>query len=257
MASAIVNGLLATEAMKPADIVCYSASGQSAAALSQRSGIGQADDLPELLQEADLVVVAFKPPHLATADARLATLTIGKLVLSVLAAKTTTHLAKVFPQARNIIRTMPNTPSAIGAGITGWCAYQPISASDRTLVTTVLGSIGQELEVREEKIDALMGVSGCGPAFVFEFTGALRDAGIAAGLEAAEAEQLAIATVLGSARLMARSDDSPEELRDQVTSPNGTTFAGLQVLKAHAFRDTMLEVVAAAKTRSAELAQGD
>ena len=102
-----------------------------------------------------------------------------------------------------------------------------------------------------------MGVSGCGPAFVFEFTGALRDAGVAAGLTSDEAEKLAIETILGSARLMARSELSPEALRDQVTSPNGTTYAGLQVLKAHNFRNTMIEVVAAAKARSAELARGD
>lgn len=257
MASAIVDGLLNTDAFTPGDIRCYSASGTTAAALAHRTGIGQAQSLPELLSEADLVVVAFKPQHLGTADPQLADLTASKLVLSVLAAKTTLHLAKVFPRARNIIRTMPNTPSAIGAGITGWCSYQPISTADRDWITTVLGAIGQEIEVPEEKIDALMGVSGCGPAFVFEFTGALRDAGIAGGLNAEEAEKLAIATVLGSARLMARSELSPEELRDQVTSPNGTTFAGLQVLKAHAFRDTMVEVVAAAKARSAELAQGD
>jgi pyrroline-5-carboxylate reductase len=256
MAGAIVDGLLAT-GTPPSDITCLSASGQSAKALAARTGISWASDLPELLATADLVVVAFKPQHLATADGRLAELTADKLVLSVLAAKTTDHLAKAFPRARNIIRTMPNTPSAIGAGITGWCAYQQISAADRAHVTAVLGAIGQELEVPEEKIDALMGVSGCGPAFLFEFTGALRDAGVAAGLEAGEAEKLAIETVLGSARLMARSKLSPEELRDQVTSPHGTTFAGLQVLKAHEFRNTMRDVVAAAKARSAELAQSE
>lgn len=257
MAGAIVDGLLGTAAAQPGEISCFSASGQSAAALAARTGIRRAMDLPELLQDADLVVVAFKPQHLATADARLAELTAGKLVLSVLAAKTTAHLAAVFPRARNIIRTMPNTPSAIGAGITGWCAHQSVSPADRALTTRVLGAIGREIEVPEDKIDALMGVSGCGPAFVFEFTGALRDAGVAAGLDPAEAEKLAVETVLGSARLMARSDMSPEALRDQVTSPNGTTYAGLQVLAAKGFRETMREVVAAAKARSAELARGE
>lgn len=257
MAGAIVDGLLATQASLPAEISCYSASGKSSAALSARTGIGLATDLPDLLADADVVVVAFKPQHLATADKRLAELTAGKLIVSVLAAKTTAHLAQVFPQARNIIRTMPNTPSSIGAGITGWSAYEAISDSDREIITRVLGAIGREVEVPEEKIDALMGVSGCGPAFVFEFTGALRDAGIAAGLDATEAETLAIETVLGSARLMARSDMSPEELRNQVTSPNGTTYAGLQVLESKGFRTTMREVVAAAKARSEELARGD
>lgn len=254
MASAIVKGILAKDAARAEAITCFSASGASATALAQATGIKRADDLPALLLGADLVVVAFKPQHLATADSRLAALTAGKIVLSVLAAKTLDHLHAVFPQARNIVRTMPNTPSAIGAGITGWCTRADLIPTDREMVVDVLKSIGREMEVPEDKIDALMGVSGCGPAFLFEFTGALRDAGVAGGLSATEAEELAIETVLGSARYMARSHRSPEELRDEVTSPNGTTYAGLQVLQAAHFRDTIKNVVAAAKARSAELA---
>lgn len=255
MASAIIDGLITNDAAAKNRIICYSASGTSAATLSQRTGIRQASDLPELLAHANIVVIAFKPQHLNTADMRLAELTADKMVISVLAAKTLNHLAAVFPRARNIVRTMPNTPSAIGAGITGWSAQKPLTAEDRTDLTQLLGSIGQQIEVPEEKIDGLMGVSGCGPAFVFEFTGALRDAGVAAGLTSAEAEKLAIETVLGSARLMARSPFNPEELRDQVTSPNGTTFAGLQRLAAHDFRGIMREVVLASKARSVELAR--
>ena len=254
MASAIIDGLLTANPTAKSDIICFSASGHSANLLAARTGIQQAHDLPELLANADVVVVAFKPQHLATADSRLAELTAGKLVISVLAAKTIHHLAAVFPRARNIIRTMPNTPSAIGAGITGWSSQNELAPADRLTLVALLESIGQEIEVPETKIDALMGVSGCGPAFVFEFTGALRDAGVAAGLTSEEAEKLAIETVLGSARLMARSPLSPEALRDQVTSPNGTTYAGLQRLAAHDFRGIMKEVVAAAKARSIELA---
>ncbi len=254
MASAIVDGLLTANPTAKSDIICFSASGTSANLLASRTGIPQAHDLPELLTDADVVVVAFKPQHLSTADSRLAELTTGKLVVSVLAAKTIEHLASVFPQARNIIRTMPNTPSAIGAGITGWSSQKALTAADRLTIVALLQSVGQHLEVPEIKIDALMGVSGCGPAFVFEFTGALRDAGIAAGLTSEEAEKLAIETVLGSARLMARSPLSPEALRDQVTSPHGTTYAGLQRLATHDFRGIMKEVVAAAKARSIELA---
>jgi len=255
MASAIINGLIASSPETKERIICFSASGSSAAALSEKIGIRQATDLPELLLQANVVVVAFKPQHLSTADSRLAQLTAGKLVISVLAAKTLDHLSAVFPQARNIVRTMPNTPSAIGAGITGWSAQRELSAEDRTTILSMLASIGQELEVPESKIDALMGVSGCGPAFVFEFTGALRDAGMTAGLTSEEAQKLAIQTVLGSAQLMARSSSSPEELRDQVTSPNGTTFAGLQRLSAHNLRGIMQEVVQASKSRSEELAR--
>ena len=256
MASAIVDGLISTDPENRHRIACFSASGNTARTLAQRTGIAQAQDLPELLAEASLVVLAFKPQHLSTADPRLAELTKGKVVLSVLAAKTLAQLGTVFPKARTIVRTMPNTPSAIGAGITGWCSEGPMRAEDRAAVIQLLESIGQVMEVPESKIDALMGVSGCGPAFVFEFTAALRDGGVAAGLTPEEASRLAIETVLGSARLMARSDKTPEQLRDQVTSPNGTTFAGLQRLAAHDFRSVMTEVVLAAKARSEELSRG-
>jgi len=255
MASAIVDGLLAADSTATGRIACYSASGTSAQALAGRTGITQATDLSDLLVAADVVVIAFKPQHLAGADPQLAALTASKLVISVLAAKTLAQLAAVFPQARNIIRTMPNTPSAIRAGITGWSAQRKLSPEDRAIVTTLLGAIGRELEVPEDKIDALMGVSGCGPAFLFEFTGALRDAGVAAGLTPAEAELLAVETVLGSARLMARSGRTPEDLRNQVTSPNGTTFAGLQVMQSREFRAMMEAAVLAAQARAAELSR--
>ena len=256
MASAMVDGLVSADPANQHRIRCFSPSGSSAQALALRTGISQANDLPELLADASLVVVAFKPQHLATADPRLAELTVDKIVISVLAAKTLDQLAVTFPQARAIVRTMPNTPSAIGAGITGWCCRPPLQPADQAAVIQVLEAIGQTLEVPESKIDALMAVSGCGPAFVFEFTAALREGGVAAGLTHEEASTLAIETVLGSARLMARSDKSPEALRDQVTSPNGTTFAGLQQMAAHDFRGLMHKVVMAAKARSEELAKG-
>jgi pyrroline-5-carboxylate reductase len=209
-----------------------------------------------LLADADIVVVAFKPQHLASLDSRLATLCAGKLIISVLAAKPLARLATAFPSARNIVRTMPNTPSAIGAGMTGWCALTTLSSNDRETVLQLLRAIGREVEIPESQIEALMGVSGCGPAFVFEFTAALREAGVAAGLDRATAQMLAVQTLLGSARLMAETGTEPETLRNQVTSPNGTTFAGLKCLEARSFRAMIVETVQAAKARAKELAAG-
>lgn len=255
MASAMAEGLIARGICPPTDLACLGGTGASAARLADRLRIRLATTLEDLLTDATVVVVAFKPQHLASADPRLAELTRGKLVLSVLAAKTLARLHRTFPQVRNLVRTMPNTPAAIGAGVTGWCALHPLAPEDRETVVTLLGAIGQQFEIPESQIDALMGVSGCGPAFVFEFTGALRDAGVAAGLDRALAQTLAVETVLGAAKLMARGGAEPEELRNQVTSPNGTTFAGLQRMAAHDFRGMMREVVLAAKARSEELSQ--
>ncbi len=255
MASAIVDGLIARDAARPGDIACLGGGGASARTLAERTGITLATDLPSLLEAADIVVLAFKPQHLSSADPRLATLTTGKLVLSVLAAKTLSRLTRTFPHARNVVRTMPNTPAAIGAGITGWCAHTSLTAQDRDLVTGLLGAIGREVEVPETQIDALMAISGCGPAFVFEFCVALREAGMKAGLDRATAQLLATETILGAGKLMVHTGAEPEDLRNQVTSPNGTTFAGLKRMEARDFRGMILETVLAAKARSEELSK--
>jgi pyrroline-5-carboxylate reductase len=256
MAGAIVTGLLAKNICAPGDITCLGGGGASAQKLAERTGIRISTTPDDLLAEADIVVVAFKPQHLAALDPAIAALCAGKLVISVLAAKTLARLSTAFPGARNIVRTMPNTPSAIGAGMTGWCALNPLSAGDHVTVLALLRAIGKEVEVPEPQIEALMGVSGCGPAFVFEFTAALREAGVAAGLDRDIAQMLAVQTLLGSSRLMAETGTEPETLRNQVTSPNGTTFAGLKRLEAHHFRAIITETVQAAKARAEELAQG-
>ena len=255
MATAFAEGLLAKNAVTQSALRCFSASGKSAAALAEKTGILQTRSLVELLAGADTLVVAFKPQHLATADPALANLTDGKLVLSVLAGKKISSLQRVFPRARNIVRTMPNTPGQIGAGITGWCVTAPLSATDRATVETILGALGKAVEVSEAQMDAVTGVSGSGPAYVFEFAAALRDAGVAAGLAPETAQTLAVETLLGAARLLARKNIEPETLRNQVTSPNGTTFAGLQRMAARDFRGVVREAVLAAKARSEELSK--
>ena len=253
MASAMVDGLLANGAATPGGIACLGGSGRTAAALAARTGVRHASSLDELLAGADTLVVAFKPQHLASADPRLVELTAGRLVISILAGARLATLDGIFRRARNLIRCMPNTPGRIGPGVTGWRARRDLSAADRAQVDALLGSLGRAMEVPEEQMDAITGLSGSGPAYVFEFAAALREAGIAAGLPAATAETLAVDTLLGSARLLARRQVPPEQLRDEVTSPNGTTAAGLRRLAAGDFRALIRDTVLAAKARSEEL----
>lgn len=254
MASAIVDGLLARDPAARARLACFSAADGTAEALARRTGITRATDLPTLLGPADLVVLAFKPQHLASADPQFGTLTAGKLVVSILAGKPLAALAKAFPHARNLVRVMPNTPAAIGAGMSAYCSLQPLSGADRDAVETLLSACGQFVAVPEDQMNAVTALSGSGPAFLFEFVAALRDGGIAAGLPADIAARLATETVLGSARLLASRGVEPEVLRNQVTSPNGTTLAGLQTMEAGGFRALIKQTVLAAKTRAAELA---
>ncbi len=255
LASAMVDGLLAKGVVAQTDLSCLGGAGRSAPDLAARTGIGLAKSLEELTAKADTLVIAFKPQHLAAADPRLAALTAGKLVISVLAAKRLDRLATTFPAARNLVRAMPNTPSRIGAGMTVWCSRVPLSGADRTAVDALLGALGHALEIDEVLMDTAAVVSSCGPAFLFEFAAALRDGGVAGGLPPAMAQALAVEGVLGAARLLARTGADPEELRRQVTSPNGVTLAGLRRMEARDFRGLMRETVLAAKTRSEEMSR--
>lgn len=255
LASAMVRGLLAKRVCGPADLACMSRSGTTAQKLAADTGITFEPDLAKLLAVADTVVVAFKPQSLAGADPRLAILTAGKLVLSTLAGKKLVRLAQSFPQARNLVRTMPNTPAAIGAGMTPYCALAPLAPADRATVEKLLGALGQFLELGEEHMDAVTALSAGGPAFLFEYVGAMRDAGVAAGLPRDTAQKLALGTVLGSAQLLAQTGGEPEMLRDKVVSPNGTTFAGLQVMAARQFRETIKETILAGTRRAGELSR--
>lgn len=255
MASAFVDGLLGNQAATPSDLICFGGDDDTAAKLGARTGIAVARSVEELATAADTLLVAFKPNHLEQADPRFAEWTTGKLVLSILAGKKLSSLVKVFPRARNVVRTMPNTPGQIGAGITAWCARDPLSPADTAIVEKILGALGQFVAVPESQMDAITAVSGSGPAYVFEFAAALRDAAIAAGLAPDVAITLAVETLLGSARLLARKNIEPETLRNQVTSPNGTTFAGLKRMEAGNFRGLIKETVLAAKARSEELSK--
>ncbi len=254
MASAIVDGLIAANTA-PDSLSCLGGAGRSATVLAARTGVTLAPTLDVLLAPASTLVLAFKPQHLASADPRLAELTSGKLVISVLAGKRLARLAQVFPHARNIIWAMPNTPGQIGAGMTGWCSLHPLTAEDRIIAERLLGALGRHVEIPESQMDALTALSGCGPAYLFEFAAALRDGGIAAGLAPDVAQILTVETLLGAARLLARRNIEPETLRNQVTSPNGVTFAGLKKMAARDFRGLIKDTILTAKARSEEMAK--
>ena len=255
MASALVAGVLNQKVATIADLACLGGNDPTGASLSARTGIRLAKDVIDLCSTADSVVVAFKPQNLTEADPRLAEATRGKLVISILAGKKLSSLAKAFPHARALVRAMPNTPGAIGAGITGWCSLAPLSEADRTIVLSVLGALGIVHEFPEEMLNSVTALGGSGPGFVFEFAAALREAGIAAGFSRELAAEFATEVLLGSAKLLKQSGEDADVLRDRVTSPKGTTYAGLETMKSSNFRDTIRATVLAARDRSAELSK--
>jgi pyrroline-5-carboxylate reductase len=255
MASAIVQGLLEKEHYTPAEIACTCGDDPTGPALAEATGIHYFKEIAQALYETEAIVLACKPQQFAAIDQSLAEAATGKLVLSILAGTPLARLSEKFAKARNIVRTMPNTPGQIGAGVTAFAPLRELSEKDSQIVENTLSSLGNFHEVEEADLDAVTALSGSGPAYVFEFAAALRDAGVNAGLPEELAASLSIDTLLGAAMLLAESNDSPEDLRNAVTSPGGTTAAALQVLEDSGFRDLIDQAVAAAKARSIELAQ--
>ncbi|MGJ8639380.1 MAG: pyrroline-5-carboxylate reductase [Opitutaceae bacterium] len=254
MASAIVRGLLEKEHYLPEEIACTCGDDPTGPELAEQTGIHFLADITTALYEAEAVVLACKPQQFNKIDAALANAATGKLVLSILAGTPLARLSEKFANARNIVRTMPNTPGQIGAGVTAYTPLRELTEKDNAIVENTLSSLGNYHEVDEADLDAVTALSGSGPAYVFEFAAALREAGINCGLDEALAESLAIDTLLGAAMLLAESEDTPEDLRNAVTSPGGTTAAALGVLEEADFRGLIDRALAAAKARSLELA---
>jgi len=256
MASAIVRGLIHNEVYRPGEIACTCGDDPTGPQLAEATGIRYEADITAALREAGTFVLACKPQQFGAIDPALAEAAEGTLVLSILAGTPIPRLAAKFPSARNLVRTMPNTPGQIGAGVTAYASRDPLSGADAERVESILRSLGNVHAVDEAQLDAVTALSGSGPAYVFEFAAALREAGVACGLEAGLAESLAVDTLLGASKLLARSDDSPEALRDAVTSPGGTTAEALRVFHEADFRALVRKALAAAKARSIELAEG-
>ena len=207
--------------------------------------------------DAEVIVVAVKPQVMEDVLPNLVVLKSSKpLILSVAAGKTIATFAKHFGTDAAIIRTIPNTPAAIGRGITAMSANANVSETQMNLANTLLSSTGEVVTVENESmIDLVTAVSGSGPAYVFYLTECLANAGEKIGLPADLAMQLARATVAGSGELMRQTGIDPATLRQNVTSPNGTTYAALQVLMADSGMKPLFEkAIKAAADRSKELA---
>lgn len=204
------------------------------------------------LEHADVILLAVKPQYLTEAVAAFREAIGERLVISIVAGATIASL-EALTGTRRIVRVMPNTPALVGEGMSCIAASEAIPETDLAETETLLSAVGLCRRVSEKQLDAVTGLSGSGPAFVLEFIQALADGGVYAGLPRATAIELAVQTVLGSAK-MARDAKTPiGELRDAVISPAGTTSRGVMELAKGAFSATVAQAVAAAADRSAEL----
>jgi len=228
--------------------------------LHQLFGIRTIDDNAALLERSDVVVLAVKPAAVAPLLQSLAGhADAGRpLWISIAAGVTLASLEAPLPAGARVIRSMPNTPALVRSGATAFHANAACSAEDRAAACSLFESVGTCWEAPEEALlDAVTGLSGSGPAYVFAFLEALIDAGEAEGLPRETASELAFQTVYGAARLARESGRNPADLRRQVSSPGGTTLAGLAELDAADFHEAVQRAVRAATRRAGELGRGE
>lgn len=207
------------------------------------------------VESADVVVVAIKPGVVPAAVAELKRTARKSLLISVAAGVQLETLVRLFGSSR-VVRVMPNTPCLVGAGASAYCCGDDVSSEDIALVEGMLTSIGKAFRVTDKAMDAVTGVSGSGPAYVFMIIEAMADGGVLAGLPRDLAMQLATQTILGAAQLVQQTGTHPGQLKDAVASPGGTTIAGIAALERGGLRNTLISAVQAAASRSEELGKG-
>lgn len=253
MATALARGLI--QAGVPADrILASDVSDPARQAFAEQTGGRTADANPQVVSESDVVVLAVKPQQVADVLGDIAAhVTAAHLVISIAAGVRLDALSRALGASCRIVRVMPNTPCLVGAGA---CAYAPgaeATAADCEIVEQLLHTVGRVCRVPEKQLDAVTGLSGSGPAFVYQFIEALSDGGVRVGLPRDVATQLAAQTVLGAARMVLETREHPGQLKDAVTSPGGTTIAGLHALECGGLRGLVMDAVEAATRRSEEL----
>jgi pyrroline-5-carboxylate reductase len=253
MGSAIVSRLIAEDIYQASDILISDPTAEQRELLQQEYGVQVTTD-NNLAAIAPVLLLAIKPQIFAQVISSLSQNHPNQLVLSILAGVDISRLENSFPD-RAIIRAMPNTPATVGMGITAISAGSHVQLEQMNLAIQIFQAIGEVVTVPESLMDAVTGLSGSGPAYVAIAIEALADGGVAAGLPRNIADKLALQTVLGTAQLLKESQLHPAQLKDRVTSPGGTTIAGVTKLEQSGFRSALIEAVISAAKRSQELGQ--
>lgn len=252
MASAIARGMRQA-GWQETELAAFDPQKEAAGRFASITGSKVYADVSQVdLSDFPVVLLAVKPQMLAEALQAWRGKLSGKLVLSIVAGVPLAKL-QMLSDARRIIRIMPNTPAMVGCGAAAYAGTEQVTMDERQLADKILASVGLALPVPERDLDAVTALSGSGPAYVLEFIQSLADGGVAAGLSRSAALLLSVQTVLGTAKMVQEMKLHPDELKDMVTSPAGTTVAGLRELYANNLHGAVIDAVMAAKDRSVEL----
>ena len=260
MAEAMIKGLLSASFIEAKSIFVSEPSKPKRDALHAEYKIKVTADNCELVKKCDILILAVKPQILQEVLIDIRSL-VGsdKLVISIAAGIPISIMDDALRGGKNkkfsIVRTMPNTPSLVQEGVTAIASGKHVSKTDVKIAHRIFEAVGRTVDVEEGQLDAVTGLSGSGPAYIFMLIEALSDAGVKMGLSREVANALTIQTVLGSAKLARESGKPPGELKDMVTSPAGTTISGLHALEEGSLRTTMMNAVEDATLRSRELGE--
>ena len=256
MAHALVGAILRGRLARPQDIICSDPLSERLGTLQEQLGVLVTQDNQEVFRSSDVVVLAFKPQNFPQAiEGVESVIRPEQIIISIMAGVRIARIQRYLPA--RIVRVMPNTPCLVGEMAAGFAVADNVTETDLDRVRAILQPAGIALQVPEQQIDAVTGLSGSGPAFVAYLVESFITAGINEGLEEETARQLALKTFAGTARLLSEWNLSPRELIEMVSSPGGTTIAGREILESSNVKDSIINTIKRAAQRSRELGQDD
>ena len=257
MGEALIRGIVKTGIVPPQELFVTDVRLDRLEELSRMYGLHTLSDNALLVRRVDVVILAVKPQILKAVLQEIAPATPGKLLVSIAAGVSTTEIRRHLPAGTRLIRCMPNTPALVLEAATALARGRDLAPGDLETAQAIFEAVGRVVVLEEEHMDAVTGLSGSGPAYIALVVEALADGGVKVGLDRQTAMTLATQTVLGSARLLLETGAHPGQLKDMVTSPGGTSIAGIHTLEAGGLRRTLIDAVERATLRSRELGRGE
>lgn len=255
MANAMMGGIIAAGLYKPEEIIGADPFEASREKTKAQNGIHVTDSNVEVVENADIIFFTVKPQYYKSMiDSIKDHITSDKLIISIGAGQTLAKLDEAFEgKPVKVVRVMPNTPAQVGAAMSAACPNQYVTAEETAKAVEILSAFGKAEVVPESLFDIVTGVSGSGPAYVFMFIEALADAAVNGGMMRPQAYTFAAQTVFGAAKMVLETGKHPGELKDMVTSPAGTTIAGVRTLEEYGLRNAVIKGATAATERSIEM----
>lgn len=255
MGSALVEGIIESGICTGKNTFVHDSYAPAAEDLARKTGANLCDSNSQVAESSDIILLCVKPQGMIESLKELGSEATDRLLISIAAGVKIETIEATVEGRHRVVRVMPNTPAMVGKGASGFACGKSATASDSEWASKLLGAVGYVCQVEESDLDAVTALSGSGPAYIFLMIESLIKAAIDQGLDPDMAKQLATYTVSGAAEMVLQTNDSPSQLRENVTSPNGTTFAALESFRENDFENIVKQALDAARDRSIELGQ--